>query len=151
MKYQKLKQICEKKRKYVKIGYWIIISAIISMFLLGAAAIWLAICGGTLNEGIIIVCGVITICLIVANSVLGQKEEKMIRAIEDYVVIKIMDVINEYGIAPGNFEIFQTSCGRYKIGFHNQMIDYDKLQEKIDTELVAMNKIAKSNMRFKLI
>jgi len=62
-----------------------------------------------------------------------------------------MEVLNEQGIETGKFELIQQTQFFYRVGFHNQIIDYEKLQAVIDGEVNAMNKITKSNIRVKLI
>lgn len=62
-----------------------------------------------------------------------------------------MDVLNEQGIVTNNFEIIEETSASYRVGFHNQMIDYAKLQAIIDEEVDDMNKIMKTTMKVKLI
>ena len=151
MKYQKLQQIWEKKRKYVKWGQVLIAISSVVMTILAINTIWAATSDSTLNESLIIVQGVIIFGSVFTAIVLGRLEESKISCAEDYFVIKIMDTINEYGVDSGKFEVIKMCNQCYKIAFHNQTIDYDKLQGIIDCEVEAMNKIMSTRIRVKLI
>ncbi len=62
-----------------------------------------------------------------------------------------MDVMNEYGIDSSKFEIAEECPAIYKVGFHNQMIDYEVLQSKINQEVETMNIITGWSIRVELI
>ena len=85
--------------------------------------------------------------ILVFTRLRGRQE----RFSEDYFAIRIMDVLTEQGIETSNFELVQETRTSYFVGFHNQMIDYEKLQAIIDEEVNAMNKIMNGVMKVKLI
>lgn len=151
MKYEKLKQICDKERKYVRIGRWLLFPIMFAFMVCLVLILYIAICGNTPNEIFIIVMGTITVLSLIAGTICGRLEEKQITISEHYCIIKIMDTINEYGIASSDFEMLEIENNYYKVAFHNQMVDYNKLQSMIDNEVLAMNKITGRNMRVKLI
>ena len=69
---------------------------------------------------------------------------------EDYIMIKIMDVITE-AVGSDDFEIIYDNNGNHNVAFHNVKVDYEKVQEKVDKELCIMNKIAHKGFRIKLL
>ena len=85
--------------------------------------------------------------MIVFTRLAGRQE----RAAVDYFMLRIMEVINEQGIEADKFEFFQKSLCYYRVGFHNQIVDYSNLQAVIDKEAVEMSKIMKMNIRVELI
>lgn len=147
MKYEKLKQLCKKKKRYAIIVWCCFIPALIMAMLCAVARV----CSEQVNETFIGCCLIAGLAIIVAGIVFSRLEAKWYRAATDYVCIKIMDIVNEFGIDSSNFEIIQENPVTYRIGFHNQMVDYQELQAKIDEEVAAMNKITGDVTRVKLI
>ena len=147
MKYEKLKQICKKRKRYSIIVWCCFIPAfIIAMFCFGARAYY-----EDINETLLGCCLIAGFAIIVASIVFSRLEARWYRRTEDYVAIKIKETVNEFGIESSNFELIQENQGAYKIGFHNQMVDYEKLQVKLDEEVATMNKITGDRTRVKLI
>ncbi|MBQ8044485.1 MAG: hypothetical protein IJ272_10165 [Clostridia bacterium] len=147
MKYNKLKEIGRKKRNFERLCTVLII-ALLALAVLGMVALELDYyTKPLLLEGF----GVLVLLGVVLFLVFNSKQSKYSRMAEDYIIIKIMDLINENGIDTSNIEIIQEVDYRYRVGFHNQTVDYEDLQSKIDSELDTMNKIAGKSIRVKLI
>lgn len=147
MKYEKLKQICRKKKRYTIIGLCCFFPA----FVLALVCVIARLCYEERNDTLLAFCLIAGIVTIVVSIVVGRLEAKWHRRATDYVVIKIMDTINEYGIDSSKFELIQETPLIYRVGFHNQIIDYKKLQAKLDAEIAAMNKITGDSIRVELI
>lgn len=69
---------------------------------------------------------------------------------EDYIMVKIMDVIGEQ-VCSDNFQIVASADGTQFVTFHNVNVDYETVQAKVDEELRIMNKIAHKDFRVKLL
>lgn len=147
MKYEKLKQICKKRKRYGIIEWCCFIPAFIMAMVCLAVRVYYDEINETLLSGSIIA----VFAIAVASVVFSRLEARWYRRAETYVALKIMDTINEFGIESSNFELIQENPVTYKIGFHNQMVDYEKLQAKLDEEVAAMNKITGDRTRAKLI
>ena len=147
MKYEKLNQISKKKKRYSIIMWCCFIPAFIIAILCLAARV----CYEDVNETLLGCCVIAVLAIAVASVIFSRLEARWYRKAEDYVAIKIMDAVNEFGIESSNFELIQETPVTYKIGFHNQMVDYEKLQAKLDEEVAAMNKITGDRTRVKLI
>lgn len=147
MKHEKLKQICKKSKRYGIIGLCCFIPA----FIMAMACLAARVCYEEVNETLLGCCIVVILIAMASSMVFSRLDAKWYRSATDYVVIKIMDTINEFGIDSSNFELIQENPVTYKIGFHNQMVDYEKLQAKLDEEVAAMNKITGARTRVKLI
>lgn len=143
MKHSKLIEIRKKARRY----------SILSAITMGAATIVLFACLGALagNEVLRQISPAVGLVTIVLSIVFTRLEGKQNRIAEDYFAIRIMDVLNEQGIETGKFELIQENSLCYRVAFHNQIIDYEKMQAVIDEEVASMNKIMKYNMRVTLI
>lgn len=147
MKYEKLKEICKKGKRYEVIGLCCFIPAFIMVIVCIIARVYYE----EINETLLGGCLIVGFAIIVASVVSSRLEAKWYRRATDYVAIKIMDTVNEFGIDSSNFELIEENPVTYKIGFHNQMVDYEKLQAKLDEEVAAMNKITGAGTRVKLI
>lgn len=145
MKHEKLKQICQKSKRYRIMGLCCIIPFAVML------VIFALISHEQANDVFIGSCLGVGLIAIVGSIIFSRIEGKWDRIATDYIVIKIMDAVNEFGIDSNNFEIIQECCGGYRVGFHNQMVDYEKLQVKLDEEVAAMNKITGYVTRVKLI
>ncbi len=146
MKYGKLIEIQKKAHKYGVIAS-IAIGIMAALMCYCVFCLWKEI----VNLIMLGIIAVVTFVVVAVYLVFTNLKGKQNRYAEDYFAIRIMDVLNEQGIETGNFELIQQTQFSYRVGFHNQIIDYEKLQAVIDKEVDAMNKIMKSNMRVKLI
>lgn len=147
MKYEKLKRICKRKKLYSVLGACCIIPLLLLFFLTLAALAF----DENVNISFVMGVLVISIVMVVVAIVLGRLEHNQGEMIENYIAIRIMDVVNVYGIASNKFELIQETSVIYKIAFHNQMVDYQKLQAMIDEEIDTINKITGDATRVKLI
>ena len=146
MKHEKLQQISSKSTRYMRLC-WLFFSLLI--FLLGCIVFLISFEIDDFNFiGPLLLC---CIALAIMAVIFGRLEAKQYHIAQTYFILKVMDLINEFGISSDDFEIIQETTGIYWIGFHNQTVDYDKLQNAVDNELIAMNKIMKSNIRVNLI
>lgn len=146
MKYGKLVQIQKKAHKYDVIA-GIASGVMVALMFFCIFCLWKEMVDLTLLS-IVAVVGIVAVTVLLVFTSLQGKQK---RYAEDYFAIRIMEVLNEQGIETGKFELIQETQLSYRVGFHNQTIDYEKLQAVIDEEVVAMNKIMKFNMRVKLI
>ena len=147
MKYEKLRQICKRRKRYEVIGWCCFVPA----FILVVLCIASGVCSEQINDvfiGCILIAGFATI---VASFVFSRFQAKWYGMATDYVELKIMEVISEFGIDSSKFELIQERPALYKVGFHNQMIDYEKLQSKIDDEVAVMNIITGDVTKVELI
>lgn len=146
MKYDRLIEIQKKTRLFgrlVNITFTIaIIIAICSVIVRMNAPSCMGILGGLLAMAVML-----TIASIVFIRIQGRYE----RMAEDYFIIRIMDLINEQGIESDKFELIEERNGYYRVGFHNQNINYLKLQAAIDEEVIEMCRIMKTRILVKLI
>ena len=146
MKYDKLVEIRKKARLYegiVNVTFLVAtVLAICMLFYIGKDV--------KNNTLLYITMGVKFVITIIAI-VFMWLEGKMNRSAEDYFILRIMQVLNDHGYYSDKFEIIEETRWRYKVGFHNQTVDYTKLQNIIDKEAAAMSKIMKYNIRVKLI
>ena len=146
MKYAKLVQIQKKVRLYSRITTITLVIACILLLLHVILRVY-DVANPIIIEGVF----GITVVLFIVNLVCMGLARKQNRFAEDYFVIRIMEILNEQGIESNQFEIIDEGNYYYRVGFHNQMVDYDKLQAIIDAEVVAMCRFMKQNMRVKLI
>lgn len=146
MNYDKLVEIRKKARLYqriVDITFLVVIAlAICMLFYIGK---------DVKNNTLLYIAAGLTFVSAIISVVFMRLEAKMNRSAEDYFILRIMQVLNDHGYYSDKFEIIEETRWRYKIGFHNQIVDYDKLQGVIDREAVAMSRIMKYNIRVKLI
>lgn len=146
MKYDKLVEIRKKARLYegiVNVTFFVAIAlAICMLFYIGK---------DVKNNTLLYIAMGITFVIAITAIVFMRLEGKMNRSAEDYFIVRIMQVLNDHGYYSDKFEIIEETRWSYKIGFHNQTVDYNKLQSIIDKETVAMSKIMKYNIRVKLI
>lgn len=70
---------------------------------------------------------------------------------EEYIISKIKELVECYGIVPKNYTVVSTIVNRYMISFHNKIVDYDELEGKISTELSTMNSILNSKIHIGLL
>lgn len=146
MKYGKLIEIRKKARFYERIVTTTFIIACV-LLILHIALRWYDVANPTLI-GITFIIAALLLITFFVSMVLERKQNS--HAI-DYFVIRIMDVLNEQGIDSSNFEIIEEGYCYYRVGFRNQTVDYDNLQDVLDKEVIAMSKIMNANMRVKLI
>jgi len=147
MKYEKLKELCSKSKRYRVLGLCCAVPALIIVVLWCAAMI----SGATINRTFVTCSLMACIIVMVGSIIFGRLEHKQDQLITTYIEVKIMDVVTEYGISNSNFELIQENPVSYKIAFHNQMVDYEKLQAMLDEQINAMNKITGYVTRLKLI
>lgn len=147
MKHEKLKEIYGKQRNFMKWGLWCALPVMAAL----SVALVLAFNSALDFDESFVILGLVTIVCLVFSIIFGRKETKYAEFAEDYIIIKIMELIKENGISLDCFEIIQLSENEYKIGFHNQKVDYDALQSKIDYEVSQMNNIAHRTIRITLI
>ena len=148
MKYDKLKQMCKKSRRCRVIVYCCIIPVVILFALLVGLKLGAE---HVINDVILGCTFTVSFIVIVVSIIASRIEGKWNRRIEDYIALRVMKVINEFGIDSSNFELIQETCVSYKVAFHNQIIDYEALQSRLDKEVNAMNKITGDNIRVYLI
>ncbi len=146
MKYGKLVQIQKKAHKYSMVA-GIAIGVLVVLMFFCVFCLWQEMVTPTL----LYIIFPVAIVGVTVNLVFTRFHGKQIRCAEDYFAIRIMEVLNEQGIETGKFELIQETEFCYRVGFHNQTIDYEKLQDIIDQEVSDMNKIMKFNKRVKLI
>ena len=146
MNFDELKTIAKKCKKYTIIES----VSIIALTVIGL----IAICSiGAITEnkvvfsiGAVIVIVLMTVYMISANLYRREREKG-----GSFVIKIIKTIIEDYGISPENYVLTTTSENSYIVGFHNQNVDYDVLNEKISEALSSLNAILKSGIRIKLI
>ena len=146
MKYGKLVEIRKKARIYETI--------LDISFLIGIAVSVLLICfvyKGMQTNTWLYVGIAVAFLFAIMSIVFTRLEGRQNRMADDYFVIRIMGILNEQGYESDKFEIIEESRWSYRIGFHNQTVDYEKLQAVIDKEVFDMCKIMKHSIRVKLI
>lgn len=146
MKYGKLVEIQKKAHRYDVIA-GIASGALVILMFFCIFCLWKKVVNLTLI-GIVAVVSIVVVTVLIVFTKLQGKQS---RYAEDYFAIRIMEILNEQGIETGKFELIQETPVLYRVGFHNQTIDYEKLQDIIEQEVNDMNNIMKSNMRVKLI
>lgn len=147
MKYNKLVEIGRKKRRFERLCTALMI-ALFALAVIGMVSIEF---GWHMKPLLLEVFCVLAVLGVVLFLIFNSKQSKYSRMAEDYIIIKIMDLINENGIDTSNFEVIQEVGHLYRVGFHNQTVDYEDLQSKIDSAVGTMNKIAGKSIRVKLI
>ena len=147
MKHEKLYQIQAKARRYERLSCLIILVGIL-LILSFALLMLLEITNNLSSAYLLLLCCIV---LMIVGTIFGRLEARQYRIAETYFILKVMDLVKDFGISSDNFEIIHEISGIYWIGFHNQIVDYDKLQSMLDEEITIMNKIMKSNIRCKLI
>lgn len=146
MKYAKLVEMEKKAHKYCLVAN--IAACVLGILLLICVfCLWAEMVSPTLLS-IVVIVGFVDVAVMLSFTSLQGRQK---RYEEDYFAIRIMDVLTEQGIETSNFELVQETQTSYFVGFHNQMIDYEKLQAIIDEEVNAMNKIMNGVMKVKLI
>lgn len=146
MTHAKLNEIYSKERRFGKLAF--ICAAPMMIALLGVL-VWCFIDELSLNLAIVL--GIISIPSLGMAIIFGSKETKYHNIAEDYICIKIGEVIEANGVDPVSFQLIQLCCNEYVIGFHNQTVDYESLRENLNEELKVMNKIAHRVIRVNLI
>ena len=144
MKYAKLMEHRQKEKKFSKLMFILLIPGAITIFVL-----LFELLKEAPNLTAVSIAFVPLLGTVILAYIFSAKSSKYSRFAEDYIIVKIMDIIQESGIS--NFEIIEEVGGCYRVGFHNQTIDYDDMQSKINTALDEMNKISDRNIRVKLI
>ncbi len=144
MKHEKLKELSKKRNNFFKLAWSLVIPACLLLIISLAAGNIIASVSAILAVGLTLIASI--------SGSLGilfaAKGDKYDRVIEDYIIIKVMDILNT---VTDKYEVVYGRVGGYRVGFHNQIIDYEDLQSKIDAELNIMNKISNRIIRVKLI
>lgn len=147
MKYQKLKELKDKADKLKRLENIFIVLVIAFLILLPVPCF-----GPTYLIAPFIAGNLIVTCLLcVLTIVLRFNLCKCYELKEDYIVVKVMDIISNNISNPNGFEWVKDEYGDYVVGFRNQTVDYDKLESIIKPELDEMNKIADMSIKVKLI
>ena len=146
MKYAKLVEIQKKAHKYDVIAGIATLVAVVLM-LCCVFFLWKEMLGIAWLSAVAVLTVVDVTVILVFTRLRGRQE----RMAEDYFAIRIMDALTEQGIETSNFELVQETRYSYFVGFHNQTIDYEKLQAIIDEEVNAMNKRMNGITKVKLI
>ena len=145
MKFEKLKEIKKRGQKFCNYVWRSLFGEILSSLIL---IVWSFTTSKLLLLAILLLT---TLFFTLLCIIFGIKAIKYEELAEDYIIIRVMDIIVESGIATENFDIINECGYLYKVGFHNQDVDYEELQSKIDTALCEMNKIAEMTIRVELI
>lgn len=146
MTHTKLNEIYSKERRFGRLAG---ICAAPMMIYLLVVLVWCLVSELSISHAIIL--GIISIPSLGMAIIFGSKETKYHYLAEDYICIKIDEIIQENGVAPDSFQIIQLCCNEYAVGFHNQTVDYESLRDNLNEELKVMNKIAHRSIHVNLI
>ena len=153
MSFDKLKEIGQKKKKYHTLSIVCIVPTFVTLFIWFVGAILVKI-DYTIFEklGIAKVLCVLAIFIVsfILTAIFTAKELRYANMIDDYIINKVLDLITENGIESTKIKIIDEK-DRYKIAFHNQMVDYDTLQRKINDLLKTLNSISNTSVVVDLI
>ena len=147
MNFDELKTIAKKRKTYSIIETVSIIFMIIMAFIM---------CGLMLtkwqgNKVFFSIIVVFSFSLVITYFVSLIMARKYYFKGEEYIISKIKELVECYGIVPKNYTVVSTIENRYMISFHNQIVDYDELEGKISTELSTMNSILNSKIHIGLL
>lgn len=145
MNFDELKTIAKKRNRYSKISD----GSMLVMVILGFMFIcsWL----NHMNKIAFVIFIAAMGVMFIINSVYVNRYSKVKSECGNLVKAMIMHIIEDYGIAPENYVITEIKQYSYIIGFHNQTIDYDVLNAKMNENLSIMNDIIKSQITVILI
>ena len=141
MAYDKLEQIKDKKAKYKKLNLIFAIPMFLSLFfVLFNAVIW-KVQDDVSNIYIMFGAVAVFVIFMILSTIFAAKELRYTGIMEDYIINKVLNLITESGIESTKIKLIDEK-DRYKIAFHNQMVDYDTLQRKINELLKTLNSIS---------
>ena len=153
MKFDRLKEIGQKKKKYHTFSMVCIVPTFITLFIWFVGAILVKI-DYTIFEkiGIVNVFVILAIFIVsfILTAIFTAKELRYANMIDDYIINKVLNLITESGIESSKIQLIDEN-GRCKIAFHNQMVDYDTLQSKVNELLKTLNCIAHTSVVVDLI
>lgn len=146
MTHAKLNEIYSKERRFGRLAG---ICAAPMMISLLVVLVWCFI--DELSTAHAIAMGIISIPSLGMAIIFGSKETKYHYLAEDYICVKIDEIIQANGIGSDSFQIITLCCDEYVVGFHNQNVDYEALGYNLNEELKAMNAIARRSIHVNLI
>lgn len=149
MNAEKLKElrICEKKAvRFTKIFGVPLLLTVLAML------VHMLITGPELKAVHVGIYMLFVIVWLVITSHFGFKEMKYVNQ-EEFGIISILEqFLQSEGISEDSFEIvWNELTHEYMVAFHNQTINYDDLDQKVQTLIYELNKIVNKNVKVKLL
>lgn len=148
MNIDKLVELYNKQKKYNRI----IACLAVPIVLVLVIAFWCTICNLQMYIDSVICAFSIGCALAIVMFIFGRKAEKYDKLCENHIISMVSDFINDYGIPSDGFQIlFDETNNEYNVAFHNQQIDYDDLNKKVQEQLSYLNKVANHNVKVNLL
>ena len=149
MNIEKLKELRSFEKRSIKLMKIFGIPLLLSVI---GLLIYLFISNKDLKVIVVGILMLIIMALMAITSHFGFKEMKYINQEENAIISILKQFLQSEGIPKGSFKfVFNESNHEYLVAFHNQTINYNDLDKKVQTLLYQLNKIAEKNVKVKLL
>lgn len=149
MKYEKLREIRSKQKKYDYISVLTLVLATVLCLICFLITILAPLDSTPVLIALAVMVNVAFALAFVAW-VDERKSRKCYRDMELYIENHVVTLLTSSGIEFENIKIVTEAKVHY-VAFHNQIVNYEKLQSKIDELLKKFNLITNQNTRYILL